>query len=58
MKRMTIQEKKNYTKSSVTDYKYSNTRGEDVLRRYWKIKIKIKIHLRGKGMLQDIYVIK
>lgn len=40
MKRMSIQEKKNYIKNSMTDYKYSNTRGEDVLKRYWKIKIR------------------
>ena len=40
MKRMIIQEKKNYIKSSVTDYKHSNIRGEDVLKRYWKIKIR------------------
>jgi len=40
MKRMTIQEKKNYIKSSMTDYKYLNTRDEDVLKRSWKIKIR------------------
>jgi hypothetical protein len=39
MKSLTKQKKNNYITGSMTDYKYSITRSEDVPKRHWKIKI-------------------